>query len=220
MAVGRGVAVEKTYADQAESLASTIREFRRRENLTLQELSRRCGIAASTISKIENGQLSPGYETLLRLSDGLRMEVSELFSSRPSGGAAGRRSITRKGEGVVHRSAHYEYEMLSAELSRKHFVPLVTRIRARSIAEFTALPRHDGEEFIYVLEGVVELHTEHYEPTRLEVGDSCYLDSTMGHALVALGKNDAVVLWVTSRLDGYPPPAAINRENGTARGRS
>lgn len=171
--------------------------------MTLQQLSVRSGLAVSTISKVENNQISPTYENILRLADGLEVDVAELFTRAPSAMASGRRSITRRGKGAKHRSPQYEYEMLCADLSRKQFIPLVTTIRAHSVSEFPELPRHWGEEFIFVVSGTVELHTDYYEPLRLERGDSCYFDSMMGHAVVSAGAEDAVVLWVCSRVE--PP---------------
>jgi uncharacterized cupin superfamily protein len=95
--------------------------------------------------------------------------------------------------------------MLCADLSRKQFIPLVTTVHAHSVTEFPDLLRHDGEEFIYVISGSVDLHTDYYEPLRLETGDSCYFDSMTGHGLVSAGAEDAVVLWVCSRV--VPPLA-------------
>jgi transcriptional regulator with XRE-family HTH domain len=199
---------EKRYTEKSESFALIVRALRRRANLTLQELSSRCGLAVSTISKVENGQLSPTYETILRLADGLQVDVSELFNTGPSAGAVGRRSITRRGQGKVHPSAQYIYEMLCTDLSRKYFVPQVTRIVAHSIDAFQELSRHDGEEFIYVLSGAVELYTEFYEPTRLDEGDGCYFNSSMGHACISTSKDDAVILWVTARSGEASPTEA------------
>jgi len=199
---------DKSYLEKSESFALIVRALRQRASLTLQELSRRSGLAVSTISKIENGQLSPSYETILRLADGLQVDVAELFNTEPSVNAAGRRSITRRGQGKVHPSPHYLYEMLCTDLSRKHIVPQVTRILARSVDEFGELPRHDGEEFVYVISGAIELYTEFYEPSRLDEGDAVYFDSTMGHALVSVGAGEATVLWVTARSDDTPPSPA------------
>jgi mannose-6-phosphate isomerase-like protein (cupin superfamily) len=118
----------------------------------------------------------------------------------------------------VHPSPQYLYEMLCTDLSRKHFVPQITRIVARSLADFSELPRHDGEEFIYVVSGAVELHTEFYEPTRLDEGDAAYFDSTMGHALVSVGAGDATVLWVTARAE-KGAPAGTGKRRSPPRGR-
>ena len=182
----------------ANVLPITLKRLRTRAGLTLQQLGERSGISTSTLSKIENGQLSPTYEKIAALALGLDINVSELFSQAPRPVPLGRRSITRRGEGVTHESAQYRYEVLNADLSDKRFVPLVTVIKAHSIGEFRSLLRHDGEEFIYVLEGVVVLNTEFYAPTVLSKGDSVYFDSAMGHACVSGGEEDAVVLWVCS----------------------
>jgi len=193
---------EKDYSHESQQFAAVVRKLRQGAGLTLQALGDRSGLSISTLSKIENGQLSPTYETLLRLADGLQVDVTELFDASVAVAAAsGRRSVTRRGQGLVHDTAQYQYELLSADLSRKQFVPLLTRLKAHDVAEFPRLSHHDGEEFLYVLSGTVELHTEHYAPIRLEEGDSCYFDSTMGHACVSAGQEDARILWISSRLD-------------------
>lgn len=191
------------YTKQTERFAATVRELRQAASSTLEDIARRSGLARSTLSKIENGQLSPTYETLLRLADGLQVDVAALFTAEGvTDIAKGRRSVTRRGQGKLHVTPQYQYEMFCADLSRKSFAPLVTTITARRLDEFSQLPRHDGEEFIYVLSGEIELHTEHHAPTRLRHGDGCYFDSTMEHACISISKSDAVVLWIASHTDG------------------
>ncbi|WP_345725411.1 cupin domain-containing protein [Qipengyuania pacifica] len=73
---------------------------------------------------------------------------------------------------------------------------------AESASEFGDLVKHHGEEFIYVIEGAIEVHSEFYDPLVLEQGQSIYLDSSMGHAYVAAkGCDEAVVLGVCSSAD-------------------
>ena len=101
---------QRSYTRKAEQFAATVRELRRRTAMTLQTLADRSGLSASTLSKIENGQLSPSYETLLRLADGLGVDVAELFHTQSHADmASGRRSITRRGQGTPHSSAQYLY---------------------------------------------------------------------------------------------------------------
>lgn len=184
----------------AGSIASILRRLRREAGYTLQELGDRCGLASSTLSKIENGQMSPTYDTILRVAGGLGLDMAELFTGDSPNDVGGRRTVTRRGQGVIRSTAQYSYEMLAAELSGKQFIPLLTTIAARSIADFPSLVRHSGEEFFYVLSGQVTLHTEHYAATVLEAGDSCYFDSTMGHACVSSGAEPAQILWICSRV--------------------
>ena len=180
-------------------LARKAKSLRLAARMTLQELSAASGVSQSALSKIENGQLSPTYEKILALAKGLGVDVAELFSDSTAGTPLGRRAVTLKGRGVVHSSPQYDYEVLCSELSGKQFLPLLATVKAHSVQDFAALPRHDGEEFVYVVRGEITLHTEFYEPIKLAEGDSCYFDSSMRHGLVSAGKQDAVVVWVCSK---------------------
>ena len=175
-----------------------VRDMRRRNGWTLEEMSRKTGIGKSTLSKIENDLLSPTFETVQRIASGLQIEIPQLFTPTPPGGGSGRRVITRAGSGKAHPTLTYDHELLCTELSGKRMVPYRTRVRARSLSEFGGWIRHDGEEFLYVLEGTVRLFTEHYEPTLLSAGDSAYYDSSMGHAVVSVSEEDAVILWLST----------------------
>jgi transcriptional regulator with XRE-family HTH domain len=189
------VSEDHTAADNL--LSRKLRRLRREAQLTLQQLSGRCGISVSTLSKIEKGQLSPTYEKIAALAQGLDIQVGELFNDEPVAAPTARRSLTRRGQGLMHATEQYDYEVLCAELAHKQFVPLLATIKARTLKEFPAMLRHAGEEFIYVLRGRLTVHTDYYQPMELAEGDSCYFDSTMGHACVA-GDEDALILWVCS----------------------
>ncbi|MBU6489895.1 MAG: XRE family transcriptional regulator [Burkholderiales bacterium] len=185
---------------QAGTLAEALRRLRSQARLTLQQLSDRSAISVSTLSKIENGQLSPTYEKIAALAIGLGVNVSDLFNQAPKPVPLARRSITKAGGGIVHETDQYVYEVLNADLADKRFVPLFTTIKAHSVGEFRTLLRHDGEEFIYVLEGTVIVNTEFYAPCTLNKGDAMYFDSTMGHACISGSDEDAKVLWVCSHV--------------------
>lgn len=191
--------VEARRQRQDSGFGQRIKQLRLARGLTLRQLSGRSGLATSTISKIEQGQLSPTYENILRLANGLEVDVAELFNPNPDRMMSGRRSVTRAGQGDRLNSAQYEYEMLCADLSNKQFIPLLTTLKARSFNEFPGYIQHAGEEFIYILSGQVELRTDTYAPLLLDPGDSCYFDSTMGHAALTVGESDAVILWVCSQ---------------------
>ncbi|QBK31846.1 XRE family transcriptional regulator [Roseitalea porphyridii] len=184
------------------TLSTTVRQLRLAAGLTLNQLAKRSALAPSTLSKIENGQMSPTYDSIVSLASGLGVDVGELFEGKSVPAISGRRAITRRGEGIKHSTGHYDYEMLCTDLANKKFVPLLSEIKANSTQSFSAMISHAGEEFFYVLSGEVTLHTEHYAPARLGPGDSCYFDSTMGHALVSTGDEPATVLWICSQVSG------------------
>lgn len=182
------------------SIGETLRQMRQARGLTLNELARRCDLAPSTLSKIENGQMSPTYDTILSLGEGLEVDVADLFSERQTAAVSGRRTVTRAGGGVMHQTEQYDYQMLCTDLANKQFVPLKATVKANTMTRFSEMLSHPGEEFVYVLSGEVELHTQFYAPTRLVAGDSAYFDSTMGHALLKASDEDAEVLWICSRV--------------------
>ena len=126
--------------------------------------------------------------------------MGELFSPPQQNALRARRSVTRQGEGVQHSTQQYVYEMLHTDLSDKRFIPLFTTIKAHERAEFPQLLNHDGEEMVYVISGKVMLYTDSYAPLELGPGDSCYFDSSMGHACISSGAEDAQVLWVCSHV--------------------
>jgi len=181
-------------------LGARLKRIRQQKEITMQAVAERGGIARSTISKIENDQLSPTFDVLQRLAVGLDVDLAELFSSDMSNVPAGRRSITRAGAGDFVETKEYVYEALATELRSKKLFPLKATIRARSLEEFGGWVKHEGEEFLIVVSGEVRVYTEYYEPAVLKPGDSVYLDSQMGHACVSVGAADAQVIWVCTQI--------------------
>jgi len=180
------------------NLATRVRELRKARGMTLEQAAGQAGLARSTLSKIENGQMSPTYEALKKLATGLEISVPQLFTPPVKEQVNGRMALTRSGEGAAHATATYEHELLANALTKKQMLPYRARVRARSMEEFDGWVRHDGEEFLYVLTGVITLYTEFYEPVEMRRGDSAYYDSTMGHNVISISDEDATILWVTS----------------------
>ena len=187
------------------ALASVMRRIRTRNQWTLKQMSEKCGIPVSTLSKVEHDRLTLSYDKLQQVSERLNIRMSDLFAeseNREKPQVTGRRSIGKIEDAVQVTTDNYDYHYLCTDLRQKRMIPIVTRIRARSAAEFGELVKHHGEEFIYVIEGAIEVHTEFYDPVVLEEGQSIYLDSAMGHAYVAAKDCDeAVVLGVCSSAD-------------------
>ncbi len=186
--------------DSAEplNLGTRVRELRKARNWTLEQAARQAGLARSTLSKIENGQMSPTYDALKKLAVGLQISVPQLFTPPQLEQVNGRLAVTRSGGGTHLATTTYEHELLGETLTKKQMVPYRARVRARDMGEFDGWVRHDGEEFLYVLTGVIRLYTEFYEAIEMRRGDSAYYDATMGHNVVSVSEEDATILWVTS----------------------
>jgi transcriptional regulator with XRE-family HTH domain len=189
------------------TLGMIMRNLRDRHGWTLKQMSERSGIPLSTLSKVEHDRLTLTYDKLQQVSQRLKIPMSDLFADAAGTKApvvTGRRSIGRIEDAVRIKTPNYDYFYLSTELRRKQMIPIITRIRAKSLAEFGDLVRHEGEEVIYVIKGRIEVHTEFYDPVTIEEGETIYIDSSMGHAyLVADGCEEALTLGVCSAEDEH-----------------
>lgn len=196
------------------SIGSLLRALRASNDWTLREMSERCGIPLSTLSKVEHDRLTLTYDKLLQISQRLGMPMSELFAesdAKPAQSVTARRSIGRIKDSIRVNTPNGDYHYLCPELRRKRMIPVLKRVRARSLAEFGDLVRHSGEEFIHVLEGAVEVHTEFYDPIVLNIGESVYIDSNMGHAYtVAAGHDEVLMLGICSSPDEQLLEALLN----------
>ena len=187
------------------TIGGLLRSLRARKGWTLKQMSQHSGIPLSTLSKVEHDRLTLTYDKLLQLSQRLQLRMSELFAEQddtPEPAVTARRSIGRIEDAIRVNTPNYDYYYLCPELRRKRMIPVLTKVRAKSIEEFGELVHHSGEEYIHVLEGRVEVHTEFYDPIVLDAGQSVYIDSNMGHAyLAAKGCKEALLLGVCSSSD-------------------
>ena len=181
----------------ANQIGARLKEIRRTLDRTLAEVSQTTGVSISNLSKIENNQISPSFDIMKRICDGLGVSIEDFVRPGAKNVVSGRKTTTRRGEGDYFTSGQYDYRAHASELSRKGMVPLEIVVHARSVDEFDHWSQHRGEEFVYVLSGAIEVHTEHYAPFRLERGESAYFDSSMRHLYVTVSKDDAKVLSVS-----------------------
>lgn len=179
-------------------LGERLKEIRTALGLTLEEASQKTGLARSTLSKIENEQISPTFQAMQKLTNGLQINIPQLFAAPKKVNTTGRRDITRKDLGKAHPTSTYEHELLATQLTNKKMMPFKSLIRARDFDAYADWIRHDGEEFLLVLSGELTFYSEYYEPVNLSEGDSVYYDANMGHMLVSVSEEDASILWVTA----------------------
>lgn len=193
--------------NDSTTLGQRLRAIRKENGWKIADVAQMTGLAVSTISKVENGRMSLTYDKLTQLASGLGMDLADVLAprSRPAVAAplmvTGRSSVTRPKD-YYHISARdYDYWYLNSDLTQKAIIPILGETRAKSIEEFGELIRHEGEEFLFVLEGSVLVYTEFYSPVRLDVGDCIYIDSTMGHAYIAVDCDKARFLCGCSKDD-------------------
>ncbi len=187
-------------------LGGRIRELRRARNWNLSDLSARAKIAVSTLSKVENGLLSLTYDRLQLVAQAFDMSLSEFLAAlavdKPQSSPTARISWAKKGSGTKVKTDGYLYHYLCENLRQKSMVPILSQCRARTLEQFGPLLKHDAEEFVFVVRGRVEVHTEYYGTEILNAGEGVYLDSNMGHAYLKASDEDAWILSVNYNHKG------------------
>ncbi|THD72738.1 MAG: XRE family transcriptional regulator [Bradyrhizobium sp.] len=208
-------------ADALAQIGRRLKGVRTQKQLTLKVVSDMTGVSISVLSKIENSQTSPSFDVIKRICDGLEISLEDFVKVGEKTTVSGRNAITRLGEAVRFASGQYEYQAHAMALTRKGMVPLEIIVRARFVDEFDHWSQHDGEEFVFVLAGEIEVHTEHYAPYRLKAGESGYFDSGMKHVYISLSRKHARVLSVSydpqlgaRQVDGFMNPATQRVDAG------
>jgi transcriptional regulator with XRE-family HTH domain len=153
---------------------------RKRLKWSLTRLAAQSNVSISTISRIENGLISPTYAVLARLCEALEIRWADMLGPEEQRFAKGCRAINYAGSGVMHNTARGVYEWLGSELATKSMEPTI--VDAIPDTGLRKLEGHDGEEFLLVLEGSIVFLMEDYSPVQLNKGDSVYFDASMPHA--------------------------------------
>jgi len=196
---GSGEDAAISGADEVPAPSRAIRDVRLSQGLSLRALSARAGLPYSTLSKLENGKMTLTYDKLIRLAQALNVDIKDLLANaqeRAAPVAVGRRSVTRAGEALDADSEKHVHHYPAVDLLGKMMTPIIIDVQARSVDELGGLVRHGGEEYLYVLSGSMELHSDLYAPLPLGRGDSVYFDSGMAHGYVRTSSEPCTVLAV------------------------
>jgi transcriptional regulator with XRE-family HTH domain len=178
-----------------DDVADRIRKIREEKDLSLDEISKMTGFDVEFLSKIENKELQPQLGTVIKLSKALDSAFGRLVSgigeklysiTRKSERRTISRSTSRKG-----RKQIYTYKSLAPDVQGRHMEAFLVQLEEDPEKE-TSL--HEGEEFIFVLDGEVNLEIGE-DKFELEPGDSAYYLSTTAHHIAAK-KGKATILAV------------------------
>ena len=187
---------DSAEADAGVLIGPLLAATRKKKKWTLSQLAKASGVAIGTLSKIENGKSGASFDTVVRVANALEMSFDDLLGPNSPRFASGRRSVSRAGEGVKFGFGKYDYEIPCSDLVSKAMIPLIMTINTREVSPRSKWQSHTGEEYIYIISGGVQMHTEFYGPVTLQAGDSTYIDSMMAHAFVNVGPGDAKMLSV------------------------
>jgi transcriptional regulator with XRE-family HTH domain len=200
-----------TDAKAVNPIGRRLRELRKEQDWTLAEVAARTGISVGTLSKLEHGKTDLNFTSVNKLANGLGLPVTDL--TNPGSRMQGRRAITMGGQGAMFDTPDVAYEVLCSEVANHQQGYLKGVVKSHEFDPELPWHRHKGQEFIYVLSGRLELHTELYQPVQLKAGDSILFDSSMGHHYVSLGRKHAEIL-ISMSLQGYENVSDTFRPKG------
>jgi transcriptional regulator with XRE-family HTH domain len=178
-----------------KSIGERIRASRRQKKITLQELADLTGFTKGYLSKIERSKSAPPYSTLNKIATALGFDVIFLFRDANQEISGPNLSFNRENRIEILENSDssygYTYQALATDRPGKNMEPYVIE----PAFELETMFEHEGEEFVYVLEGRHELvyNGKHYI---MKKGDSAYYDSRIPHSGRSVGKRKAKLLVV------------------------
>jgi transcriptional regulator with XRE-family HTH domain len=183
-----------------KQIGERIRQIRESKSITIADMTERSGLDEKQVATIEETGGVPSLAPLIKIARVLGVRLGTFLDDVDESGPA----ISRKeqyDEGISFSTKdtsshkHMDYYSLSSAKSGRHMEPFIIQIEPIKKGVDFVLSTHEGEEFIYCLEGVVEINygTETY---RLEKGDSIYYDSIVAHHVHAGGDRGAKILAV------------------------
>lgn len=176
-------------------LGRRVRAIRLSRQMTLEEVVSRTDFTVSWLSKLENGQLSPSLEGLVRLADVLQCGVDTLVTGLSS---PPRYVVVKNGEGRTKPArgsrGGYTVEALADRWQNRSMQPVILHVSGAGNRHRP--DNHGGERFLLVLDGGVKVgYGDDQIP--LDTGDSIYLDAAIPHTIVPSGRGTAKLLSVS-----------------------
>lgn len=185
--------------DTSKIVGEKIKGLREAKAITVEELAERSGLAIEQVERIENNIDLPSLAPLIKIARVLGVRLGTFLDDNNETGPA----ITRKmdtsdtisfSNNATHSRKHMMYHSLSKSKADRHMEPFIIDVAASEETDFI-LSSHEGEEFIMVMEGVMEIS---YGKNKyiLEEGDSIYYDSIVPHHVHAFEGQAAKILAV------------------------
>ena len=182
-------------------VGSKIKGLRETKNLSIEEIAERSGLTVEQITSIENDQNLPSLGPLIKIARALGVRLGTFMDDNDALGPVVCRAAEREANksisfsnGATDARKHMEYHPLAQQKAGRHMEPFIIDINPEDSPEFQ-LSAHEGEEFIYVMEGEIEI-VYGKETYNLKEGDSIFYDSIVNHHVHGAPGKSAKILAV------------------------
>jgi len=167
-------------------VGSKIKGIRESKNISIEEVSERSGLTTEQINSIETDQNLPSLGPLIKIARALGVRLGTFLDDSDALGPIVCRAADREKDSSISFSngasdarKHMEYHPLAQQKAGRHMEPFIIDINPEEAPNFQ-LSAHEGEEFIYVMQGEVEI-VYGKETYNLKEGDSIFYDSIVNH---------------------------------------
>lgn len=184
------LATKQAKGGRAQTIGSRLARLRQQENLTLSAVAQRAGVSASFLSAIERDQANPSIATLQKLATLYNTNVVSFFGNSQ----APRRLVRPRDRKQLCPQPGIRIEQLAVGRTMMETQLWTIAPGAGSGGSY----HHEGEEFIYVLKGTLEVWLDELERYLIGPGDSLYFESTHAHRWTNPGDKETVLLWVNT----------------------
>ena len=188
-------------SNQQTIVGHKIKGIRESKNLSIEEIAERSGLSIEQITSIENDQNLPSLGPLIKIARALGVRLGTFLDDNDELGPAVCRAEEREQKSSISFSndaadarKHMEYHPLAQQKAGRHMEPFIIDINPTENQEFN-LSAHEGEEFIYVMSGEVEIEYGKQKYT-LKEGDSIFYDSIVKHHVHGAPGKSAKILAV------------------------
>ncbi len=168
---------------KGQSLGERIRTMRERQNVAIEQLAHQTGYAPEYLQEIEDGKVSPPVGVLIQISRGLAVDSASLLSDAKK---------KERRQSYSKRTKAYSYKTLTPGAEDKHLWAYLVTLDPMKQHEMVAY-KHEGEEFVYVVEGRVEIRVGD-EINVVKKGGSLHFNSGITHNLKNLSSKQSILL--------------------------
>ncbi|GAB4335799.1 MAG: XRE family transcriptional regulator [Candidatus Abyssubacteria bacterium] len=183
---------------QEMHVGEKVKKLREEKGMSLAELAEKSGFSSALLSQIENHMISPPLGTLIKLAGAMDVSIGHFFEDKADAPfvivrAEERRHVSRVAskEGVKFG---YRYESLAQDKKNRFMEPFLVTLEPATKKDRNAYS-HEGEEFIFVLDGEMEVTLEDHTDV-LKPGDCIYFDSRLRHRVECVGDKETRILAV------------------------
>jgi len=172
-----------------KSFGAKMKQLRQLRKISFETLANKTGLSHRYLRDIEEGKIIPPVSAVIQISKALSIDSGSFLSAEEQEVLAKKRR-----ESFYKRTQVYSYKTLTPDAETKHMKAFLVTIDPRQDHRMVDY-RHEGEEFIYVLKGEVEVRVGENQ-NHLKKGETLHFDSGIPHKLRNLGNEEAKLLVV------------------------